>query len=190
MAPDDPRPSMAEGERLMEKAFEFLEIAKDFGIEDEETLRACLEIARSLLGCAAIRRAAGKILAEELFHASRSDADSLTLPIKFPAGTIDPETGEFQPFPGTEEEERSDEVRCVHDFRGSACRYVGTEWTCSKLFDGPDGCREKGNEVNFGGFPLVPKPVEEQADNRTGTGPDDLEDVELKKENPEEEMKP
>lgn len=42
--------------------------------------------------------------------------------------------------------------QCPLRFKGTLCKYAGPDATCSYTYDGVNGCRSKGNQVNFGGF--------------------------------------
>lgn len=46
---------------------------------------------------------------------------------------------------------------CRHAYKGPLCKYVGAEATCSKTLDGANGCADHDNELNFGGFPGIPR---------------------------------
>lgn len=45
--------------------------------------------------------------------------------------------------------------RCPWRFRGTECAYTGAAPTCDFTLGGANGCRVKGNSVNFGGFPGI-----------------------------------
>lgn len=42
--------------------------------------------------------------------------------------------------------------QCPFIFKGELCRYAGSATSCSYTYDGENGCKAKGNQVNFGGF--------------------------------------
>jgi len=43
--------------------------------------------------------------------------------------------------------------RCSWRFKGYGCGYAGADATCTYMLDGANGCRSKGNNLNFGGLP-------------------------------------
>lgn len=43
--------------------------------------------------------------------------------------------------------------RCSWTFRSPQCTYAGDDTFCTYSLLGPHGCVEKGNQINFGGFP-------------------------------------
>ena len=42
--------------------------------------------------------------------------------------------------------------RCWKAFKSTRCGYAGPDNTCSYTREGTNGCKAKGNEINFGGF--------------------------------------
>ena len=42
---------------------------------------------------------------------------------------------------------------CSFGFKSAECAYAGANATCDRTLDGTNGCRDKGNAINFGGFP-------------------------------------
>jgi hypothetical protein len=47
--------------------------------------------------------------------------------------------------------------RCAWRFRGYGCQYAGPASSCDYTKDGPNGCRAKGNTLNFRGLPGLVK---------------------------------
>lgn len=50
---------------------------------------------------------------------------------------------------------RQDSEQCSFKFKDSNCAYKGRAQTCDLTLNGPNGCRAKGNAINFGGFPGI-----------------------------------
>jgi lambda family phage minor tail protein L len=46
--------------------------------------------------------------------------------------------------------------KCRFVFKDSNCGYTGGETICDYTLDGPKGCRDKDNTLNFGGAPALP----------------------------------
>jgi len=44
---------------------------------------------------------------------------------------------------------------CAWDFKGENCGYGGSEAFCDRTLNGTKGCKIKGNEQRFGGFPSI-----------------------------------
>jgi|GEM_PF-1191933 len=57
---------------------------------------------------------------------------------------------------------------CWKQFKGPACPYVGSDTSCDKGFDTPNGCRTHGMDNYFGGIVAQPQGVRIK-DNSTGT---------------------
>lgn len=45
--------------------------------------------------------------------------------------------------------------RCSWKYKGDGCFYSGPLTTCSRVLDGPNGCRAHENQRNYGGFPGI-----------------------------------
>lgn len=54
-------------------------------------------------------------------------------------------------FPARKQEEDT----CPWRFRDSNCGYKGSAASCDLSLNGPNGCRAKGNQANFGGYPGI-----------------------------------
>lgn len=47
-------------------------------------------------------------------------------------------------------------TKCRHAYKDSHCGYTGSKLSCDYTLDGPNGCREHDNTLNFGGAPALP----------------------------------
>lgn len=50
---------------------------------------------------------------------------------------------------------RQEPATCSFIFRSNDCGYKGADGTCDLTLDGANGCKAKGNERNYGGFPGI-----------------------------------